>query len=299
VNAEWAENAITVAGGNNDGNRLNQLFGPVGIYVDDDLTVYVADWHNHRIVEWRSGATIGRVAAGGNGKGNRADQLDSPTDIIVDKKNDCFIISDRGNKRVVRWPRRNGTTGQTIISNVDCWGLALDNDGYLCVSDTSKHEVKRWRIEDNIATVVAGGNGQGNSLNQFNRPQSIFVDEDNSVYVSDYYNHRIMKWMKGAKEGIVVAGDQVEGNSSRNLSKPTGVIVDQLGTIYVSDYGNHRIMRWFKGASKGSIIIGGNGKGEQPNQLKHPVGLSFDKQGNLYVADMDNHRVQKFNIEST
>jgi hypothetical protein len=53
---------------------------------------------------------------------------------------------------------------------------------------------------------VAGGNGEGNNLNQFNHPSYIFVDEDHSVYVSDLMNHRVMKWMEGAEEGIVVAG---------------------------------------------------------------------------------------------
>ena len=40
-----------MAGGNGKGNRINQLFEPWGLYVDDDQTIYVADRLNHRIVE--------------------------------------------------------------------------------------------------------------------------------------------------------------------------------------------------------------------------------------------------------
>ncbi|CAF5111413.1 unnamed protein product, partial [Rotaria sp. Silwood1] len=74
-NAKWSQNGITVAGGNGKGSETNQLDRPWGLYVDDDLTIYVADPYNHRIVEWKSGATNRKVVAGGNGEGNGIDQL--------------------------------------------------------------------------------------------------------------------------------------------------------------------------------------------------------------------------------
>ncbi|CAF5167660.1 unnamed protein product, partial [Rotaria sp. Silwood1] len=107
-NAKWAQNGATVAGGNGDGSEINQLARPWGLYVDDDQTIYVADHYNHRIVEWKSGATNGKVVAGGNGQGNGAHQLNYPYDVIIDKESNSLIISDYGNRRVVRWPRRNG-----------------------------------------------------------------------------------------------------------------------------------------------------------------------------------------------
>jgi hypothetical protein len=181
--AKWIQNAITVAGGTGPGDGLKQLCHPCGVYMDDEQTLYVADQYNHRIVEWKYGATSGQVVAGGNGKGNRNDQLTSPKNVIVDKQNDCLIICDQDNKRVVRWPTRNGKSGETIISNVDCWDLPMDNDGYLYVSDVSKHEVRRWKIGDTNEIVVVSGNGRGNRLDQLNRPTYIFVDQDHPVYV--------------------------------------------------------------------------------------------------------------------
>jgi sugar lactone lactonase YvrE len=248
-------------------------------------------------VEWKSGATSGQVVAGGNGAGNQNNQLNSPTNVIIDKENDSLIICDYGNKRVVRWPRRNGTTGETIISNVDCLGLAMDNNGYLYVSDRSKHEVRRWKMGEANGIVVAGGNGGGNGLNQLNNPHHIFVDQDHSVYVSDSNNHRVIKWMKDAKEGIVVTGGQGAGNGLTQLSSPRGIIVDLLGTVYVTDQSNHRVMRRLKGATQGSVVVGGNGQGGYVNQFNNPHGLSFDRKNNLYVVDYNNHRVQKFNFE--
>ncbi|CAF5054761.1 unnamed protein product, partial [Rotaria sp. Silwood1] len=276
-NAKWAQNGITVAGGNGKGSETNQLNGPYGLYVDDDQTIYVADCQNHRIMEWKSGATNGKVAAGGNGEGNGAHQLSFPYDVIIDKESDSLIISDYGNRRVVRWPRRNGTRGETIISNVSCFGLTMDDNGYLYVVDGRKHEVRRYKIGDTKGTVVAGGNGDGNRPDQLYYPHCVFVDRDHSVYVSDSGNCRIMKWEEGAKQGIIVAGDQRQGNSLTQLDCPQAVVVDQLDTVYVVDRDNHRIMRWPKGATQGSVIVGGNGKGAQSNQLNVPIGLSFDR----------------------
>jgi sugar lactone lactonase YvrE len=296
-NATWQQNGLTVAGGNGEGNGINQLFKPWGLYVDDDQTVYVADSLNHRIVEWKSGATSGQVVAGGNEVGSGAHQLSHPSDVIVDKERDSLIICDSLNRRVVRWPRRNGTSGETIISNIISWGLTMDENGSLYVPDTEKDEVRRYRRGESEGTVVAGGNGSGNRLDQLSSPTYVFVDRDHSVYVSDYGNHRVMKWVEGAKQGIVVAGGQGPGNDLTQLDYPDGVVVDQLGTVYVADWGNHRIMRWAKGATEGSVIVGGNSRGGQSDPLHRPVGLSFDRHGNLYVVDYRNNRVKKFNMD--
>jgi sugar lactone lactonase YvrE len=286
-----------VAGGHGPGKGLNQFNYPYGLYVDDDQTIYVTEWSNHRVMECKNGATSGEVVAGGNGQGNQANQLNGPIAVVVDKQSDSLIIADYSNRRVVRWPRRNGTTGETIVSDICCWGLAMDNYGYLYVSDFSKHEVKRWKIGEMNGTVAAGGNQAGNRLDQLNGPTHIFVDQDRSVYVPEYYNHRVVKWMEGAKEGIVVAGGNGPGTALTQLNSPHGIVVDQLGTVYVADHENHRVMRWPKGATQGSIVVGGNGAGAQPNQFNRCSDLSFDRHWNLYVSDYINNRVQKFNID--
>ncbi|CAF2118143.1 unnamed protein product, partial [Rotaria magnacalcarata] len=104
-----------------------------------------------------------------------------------------LIICDRDNRRVVRWSRRSGTTqGEILIDNIRCYGLAMDEQRYLYVSDYVKHEVRRYQLGEKNGTLVAGGNGEGDRLNQLNCPTYLFVDRDHSVYVSDNYNHRVM-----------------------------------------------------------------------------------------------------------
>ncbi|CAF1368059.1 unnamed protein product [Adineta steineri] len=292
---KWKQNAITVAGGNGQGQELNQLYGPRGIFVDKNKNIFIADFFNHRIVEWKLNAKNGQTIAGGNGQGNRMNQLNFPIDVIVDQQNHSTIIADCGNRRVIRWVDEKQ---QILIDNTDCDSLAMDKHGFLYVSDLNKNEVRRWKMGEynNEGIVVAGGNGKGNQLNQFNCPTFIFVDDNQSVYVSDGNNNRVMKWRKDAKEGTIVAGGNGHGRNLNQLSQPVGVIDDDMGQIYVADFENDRVIRWCEGKEEGEIIVGGNGKGNQSNQFKGPIGLSFDDQENLYVADALNNRIQKFEI---
>ena len=299
--ARWSQNGVTVAGGNGDGNAINQLKGPFGLDIDDDnQSIVIADFGNDRIVEWKIGASHGKVVAGGLGYENRLDQLNYPTDVLIDKETNSLFIADYSNLRVLRWSRRQGTThGEVIVDNIFCTGLAIDHQKYLYVSDTERDEVRRYTIEGNDGTVVAGGNGRGNQLNQLKYPSYLFVDKEQAVYVSDTNNHRVMKWNKGANQGIVVAGGRGRGSALTQLYYPNGLFVDTSGTIYVADERNHRVIRWPKVAQQGTVIVGGNGAGNAPNQLNFPAALSFDRHRNLYVVDNQNHRVQRFDLQPT
>ncbi|CAF2083292.1 unnamed protein product, partial [Rotaria magnacalcarata] len=172
ANANWAQKGVTIAGGNWAGGATNQLNEPFGLFVDDDQTVVIADYENHRIMQWKNGDTTnGQVVAGGNGAGNGLHQLHHPTDVLIDKETNSLIICDWGNDRVVRWSRRSGTTqGEILIDNIQCFGLAMDEQRYLYVADTGKHEVRRYQLGEKNGILVAGGNGQGSVLNQLNSP---------------------------------------------------------------------------------------------------------------------------------
>ena len=301
TNARWSQNGVTVADGHGEGNAVNQLWYPYGLDIDDDnQSIVIADTYNHRIVEWKMSASNGKVIAGGQGLGNRLDQLNHPTDVLIDKETNSLFIADLGNRRVLRWCRRQETTqGELIIDNISCRGLAIDYQRYLYVADAAEDEVRRYTIGDKNGIIVAGGNGQGNQLNQLNWPTYLFVDEQQAVYVSDNENHRVMKWNKGTNQGIVVAGGRGEGSALTQLSYPQGLFVDTSSTIYVADSDNNRVMRWPKGAQQGTLIVGGNGEGNAPNQFNCPLALSFDRHCNLYVVDCNNHRVQRFDIQQT
>ena len=166
TNVRWSQNGVTVAGGNGLGNAINRLYYPNGLDIDDDnQSIVIADFGNDRIVEWKMGASHGKVIAGGRGQGNRLDHLTLPTDVLIDNETNSLFIADQGNRRVLRWSRSQDTTqGEVIIDNVDCARLATDHQRYLYVSDYITDEVRRYTIGDKNGIVVAGGNGEGQSI---------------------------------------------------------------------------------------------------------------------------------------
>ncbi len=189
---------------------------------------------------------------------------------------------------MVRWSRQNSQDRQIVIERIVCWGLAMDNNEDLYVSNWGEREVRRWAQGDQKGTIVAGGNGQGDKFNQLYEPQFIFVDESHSVYVADRRNARVMKWIKNATEGIPVGSE---------LRTPSGVIVDHMGNIYIADTANPQITRWSPGAIQGNTVFGEKAAGSGATQLRFPYDLSFDRQGNFYVVDNGNDRIQKFVVD--
>jgi len=283
---KWSQNGAVVAGGLKD-----QLSHPQGVFVDDDhQCLYIADTKNHRIVQWNFGADCGQTIAGGNGDGNQLNQLSCPRDVIFDVENDCLIICDYGNRRIVRWARVNGREGEIIISDIDCSGLTMNKTGDLYVSDYAKGEVRCWKKGENNGggVIVAGGNGKGREYDKLRFPTYIFVDNDESIYISDSWYHRVMKWTKNATEGILIAGKRGICNIEKELRTPQGLVVDHSGNVYVADSGNHRIMCWPLSSRQGYAIITGH------NQFSGLRGLAIDRDNNLYVVDCYNNRILKF-----
>ena len=135
------------------------------------------------------------------------------------------------------------------------------------------------------STIVAGGHGQGNGLNQLSNPYSIDLDEEERcVYISDTSNHRVLRWKFNASEGEIIAGGNGKGKQEDQLDEPLDAI-RQKGTdsLVVCDSGNKRIVRW-------SLME----KKRQAEILLSDIGcwgLAEDSHGHLYVADWSKHRV--------
>jgi len=295
ANIKWKKHGETIVGGNGRGHKLSQLNEPDGIYVDNQQkSIYITDRGNHRCIIWKNTA---ETMTEGCGQGKKINQLNEPTDLVVDQRNKSLIICDWKNRRVVRWSLENPLDKQILIKDIECQGLMMNDKGDLFVSDHERDEVKKWKRGEKEGIIVAGGNGRGHQLNQFNGPTYIFVDRQETIYVSDYYNHRVMKWFKGAKEGIVAAGGHGYGNGSKHLSGPNGLIANEVGDVFVADSENQRIMYWPSGSKEGHVVLGGNGHGTESNQFNWPMGLSFDSKNNLYVSDYYNHRIQRFSVD--
>jgi sugar lactone lactonase YvrE len=257
-------NGVTVAGGNGSGTALDQLNGPVAIWVDGSGNIYVADADNYRVLKFPSGstsATNGTVIAGGNGYGSATNQL-APYGIYGDASGNIYV-SDGINYRVLKFP--SGSTSATH------------------------------------GTIVAGDNGGGQATNQFD-PGAICVDASSNLYICDGLNYRILEFPSGstsATYGTYVAGNGAAGGALNQFGQgPNGVYINAAGYLYATDY--DRVLRFPPGSTSttnGTLVAGGNYTGVNAAfELTNAVGLSIDNSGDVYVVDAGNNRVQKWSV---
>ncbi|CAF1061563.1 unnamed protein product [Adineta steineri] len=148
---EYNNEGIVVAGGNGKGNQLNC---PTFIFVDKEQSVYVSDFHNNRVMKWRTGAKAGTIVAGGNRGGRNLNQLSYPTGVIVNDLGQIYV-ADGGNDRVMRWCEGKeegeivvGGNGRGNQSNelYGPRGLSFDDEGNLYVADCCNHRIQKFEI---------------------------------------------------------------------------------------------------------------------------------------------------------
>jgi sugar lactone lactonase YvrE len=192
------------------GSAPNQFSAPMGITLDGQKNLYVADFFNSRIMLWRPNATFGILIIGNGTNGSDSMSLNQPSGIFLDQDNSLLYVADTNNHRIQVFhltgsPPYNGTT-------------------------------------------VAGGNGPGSDSHQLNTPTDVWVSKKTgAIYIAEYGNNRIQRWNKGASTGVTLAGSPngTSGIDSTHLYHPRSLVINADETrMYVSDSLNKRIQRF-------------------------------------------------------
>ena len=314
----------TLAGsteGFRDGAGTSAQFSyPIGVAVDTEGNVYVADESNNLIrkitpegvVSTLAGSTVGFR----DGSGTSA-QFSFPTDVAVDTEGNVYVAD--GDNNLIRkitpeglvstlagsiWGLRDGS-GTSAEFNYPI-GVELDAAGNVYVADSDNHLIRKITPEGVVSTLAGSTegfrDGAGRSA-QFNYPYGVAVDAAGNVYVADESNNLIRKI---TPEGVVstLAGS-TEGSAdgagtSAQFNSPTDVAVDAAGNVYVADLVNHLIRKitpeglvsTLAGSTEG--FRDGSGRSAQFNS---PAGVTVDAEGNVYVADYLNDRIRKITPE--
>jgi len=214
--------ASTVAGGNGEGNSLNQLRYPRGVVVDSSGNIYIADTDNRRIMKWTPGATKGEIIITGI----------YPMAIQVDNSGNIYV-SDLNNHRVLKYTLSSGSYTQSVVAGGNNsgnslnqlnrpWGIYVDSSETVYVADSYNHRIMKWSSGASQGVLVAGGNNEGNALNQLRYPRSVNVDSSGNIYVSDSDNNRIVKWAPNSNQGVDLFGNvyqprEIKFDSQQNL----------------------------------------------------------------------------------
>ncbi|CAF3752171.1 unnamed protein product [Adineta steineri] len=327
--ATWSQLGITVAGNANgtSGSDLYSLSGPVGIFIDNNDTLYIADRDNNRIMMYYANAASGLVVAGDFTAGSSSSQLNSPKGVAVDQYG-SIIVADSSNYRIQSFPS-GSMVANTIAMNSaanplgQLRDLHIDVNNNIYVTDSDYNRVVKFSTGNAVGVVLAPTNGTGSAANQLLGPFGNFIDGNQTLYIADTRNSRVQMWISDAISGITVAGETgVAGSSLALLSNPEAITVDNNGYvnkvciktiypndndiltfigryIYVVDEGNARVVKWTTNYTTGGVcVVSCSGIiGSANNELNGPRDVKFDSQGNLYITDQANHRIQKFLIQ--
>ncbi len=257
------------------------LSSPVGIDVDSNGDVYIADRKNSRIRKVTVADGIINTVAGNGAIGFSGD---------------------------------GGLA--TLAALREARHVEVDANGNIYIADMDNQRIRKVDAMGNISTIAgSGSNGAGTgsfsgdkglaTSATLNSPRDMAVDANGNVFIADRGNHRIRK--VDAISGIITtfAGTGIQGYSGDDVSattallnEPGGIALDSHGDVYIADTRNHRIRKIDVASNTISTVAGtgvdgalGDGYAATYAQLNVPASVAFDSQDNMYIADADNHKI--------
>jgi DNA-binding beta-propeller fold protein YncE len=307
VPAGTYRNVTTLAGStqgfaNNTGASA-QFNRPVGLTIDADGNVYVADTYNHR---------IRRV---------------TPDGVVTTIAGDGYEVGFFGRLQ-------NNSTGTSASFNYPT-DIAIHPDGScLYVADKENDVVRRISLTSPFAVTTFAGNGTAGFADhattgtsaQFNQPEGLFYDNSGSthyIYVADRTNHRIRRITLSSTAGVTATAGQVttvagtggttfangttgQAVSTATFNQPVQVAVSSNGTtVYIADLGNHRVRMLNLSTNTVTTLAGSGSAGGSDNAtgtsatFNQPYGIEIDGAGNLVVSEQSGHRIRRISLAST
>ena len=249
------------------GDGDGELIWPVGIAIDSDENIYIADeWMNRISIFTNSGHFLRNWSTQGDGEFNR-------TSGIAFDLNDDVYVADSLNHRVRKFTKDGGyilqfgSFGDGPGELNAPWGVAVDDEGSVYVADHKNHRAQKFDTNGEfLATFGSYGKGRG----QLNRPSDVAVDPDGDVYVCDWGNDRVQVFASDGRFIASFIGD------AQQLAKGHQQQVDA----------NPDVIK----ARRRAYTL------EPEWRFAMPAGVTFDVENSrLIVADSQRSRVQIYN----
>ena len=215
------------------GSDPGQFDKPLGITVDRDGNILVADYENHRIQKFTSDGQF--LQAVGN-MGKRPMQFNHPADIAINITNNKIYVADTFNDRVqilnsdLTFYKGFGTKGSSKGQFSYPAGVCCNETGKVFIADLLNHRIQVFTAEGKFLKSF-GKYGQGRG--ELNKPVSITTDSNGSVYVGEDGNKRISVF---SVEGQLMTSFGKKGGKFEEVS---GLVINNDGIIYVCDFSNN------------------------------------------------------------
>ena len=145
---------VIIAGTGCQGSASNMLSTPNGIFVTENLDLYVADWGNDRIQLFRSGELNGTTVAGSGSTGTIS--LWGPTDVALDADGYLFIVDKKNNRIVGSGPFGfrclvgcRGFRGALSYQLNSPQSMRFDTGGNIFVTDQYNNRIQKFMLLNN------------------------------------------------------------------------------------------------------------------------------------------------------
>lgn len=282
----------------NSGLAANKFNTPIGINVDSQGRLWVADFNNNRVLRFDNAAA--------KLSGADADGVLGHTDFTSN-------TGSTFNQEKLRGPVT----------------VQVTDNGTLWISDFNNHRIIR---HDNAAAKANGAPADGVlGQNGFNSaaagvtatnmasPNSAFVDKDGTLWVTDNGNFRVLRFDAAATKPAGSAADGVLGQPdfttkvssvARNgFSSLRFTFVDAQGRLFVALEGSNRILIFNDAKNKANgadadhiwgqadFTTGTAANPPTATSFNQPRAITMDESaGQVFVADWGNHRVLRFDL---
>ena len=145
---------VVVAGNGTAGNTTNMLNSSRGIVVDFNLTLYVADYYNHRVQCFLYGQLNGTTVVGTAAPGTIA--LNWPAGLIQDADGYLFIADYEDHRIIGSGPNGfrciagcTGVPGSASNQLFNPHTFTFDSHGNLIVADRSNSRIQKFLLSSN------------------------------------------------------------------------------------------------------------------------------------------------------
>lgn len=281
----------------------------MGITVDSNLNLYVADPGNHCIRKVDSNGNVttfcGSPAASGyaDGKGTAA-RFSLPYDVAVDADGNVWCV-DPGNWDI-RKISPDGTATTWAWGKQAPWSISVDNTtGIIYYSSCDP--------AGNIYPITAQWTTGSPVVTGLNYPAGIKVDRNGNLFVVLNGDHVVKKFTAGSWAATTVAGQAgvagyVNGGPAvAEFDHPWGLALDAGGNLFVAGNGTwdgskkstDQSIRYIDAATFNVSTYAGSGSAGfadavgEAAAFSAPSGVTVDKNGAVYVLDKNNNRIRK------